>query len=74
MAVDNTSAKVKVGNKLTEPFKFNAGMKEGAGLPTAQCNIALHSVINKIVGKGTLLLKASQICAYTDELLIVKGM
>jgi hypothetical protein len=49
MAVDNTSAKVKVGCKLSELFKSNAGMKEGDGLPTAVCNIALRSVINKIV-------------------------
>jgi hypothetical protein len=49
MAVDNTSSKVKVGNKLSEPFKFSVGMKEGVGLPTALCNIALHSIINKIV-------------------------
>jgi hypothetical protein len=49
MAVDNTSAKVKVGNKLSEPFKFIDGMKEGDGLPTAVCNIVLHSIINKIV-------------------------
>jgi hypothetical protein len=49
MAVDNTSAKAKVGNKLSEPFKFNDGMKEGVEQPTAVCNIVLHSTINKTV-------------------------
>ena len=47
--MDNTSAKVKVGYKLSELFKSNARMKEVDGLPTALCNIALQSVINKIV-------------------------
>jgi len=47
--MDSTSAKVKVGCKLSELFKSNAGMKEGDGLPTALCNIALQSIINKIV-------------------------
>jgi hypothetical protein len=28
MAVDNTSAKVKGGNKLSEPFRFSAGRKK----------------------------------------------
>jgi predicted metallopeptidase len=48
MAVDNTSAKVKVQNILSEPFKFSAGMKR-VGPSTALCNIALHSIIDKIV-------------------------
>jgi hypothetical protein len=62
MTMDNTSAKVKVGNKLGEPFPFNAGVK--------LFNFSLHSIINKIDKKGTLFLKSSKICAYADDLVI----
>jgi hypothetical protein len=46
-------------------------MMEGEGLCTVLFNIALHSVINKTDPKGTLFLKAAQICAYADDLVIV---
>jgi hypothetical protein len=69
--MDNTSAKVKVGNKLSESFQFNSGVTQGDGLPTTPFNIALHSVINNVDRNGTLFLKCSQICAHADDLLIV---
>ncbi|GFG33845.1 hypothetical protein Cfor_11047, partial [Coptotermes formosanus] len=71
MTMDNTSANVKVGNKLNEPFHFNDGVKQGGTLSTTLFNTALHSVINKIDQKETLFLKSTQICAYADDLVIV---
>jgi hypothetical protein len=51
MAMDNTSVKVKVGNKLSETIQFNAGVKQGDGLSTTPFHIAFHGVINSIYPK-----------------------
>jgi hypothetical protein len=71
--MDNTSAKVKLGTKLSEPFQLKAGVKQGAGLPATLFNIALHSVsvTNKTDRKGTLFPKSGQLFAYADYLVIV---
>jgi hypothetical protein len=69
MTMDNTRAKVKVGNKFNESFQFN--VKQGYGLSTTLLHFALHSVINKADQKGTLFLKSGPICAYADELVVV---
>jgi len=71
MTMDNIRAKVKVGNKFSESFQFNAGVKHGCGLSTTLLHFALHSVINKADQKGTLLLKSSPIYAYADDLVVV---
>jgi hypothetical protein len=56
MATDNSSAKVKVGNKLMKPFQFNVGKKKEDGL----CIIQFHNGINRTDEKGTLRLNLAR--------------
>jgi hypothetical protein len=71
MTMENTKARVKIGNKLSNAFTFNTGVKQGDGLSTILFNLALHQAVNKINQKRTIYFKSSQICAYADDIVIV---
>jgi len=68
----NTTARVKVTSKLSNSFTFNAGVRQGDGLSTTLLILALHHGVQKIDQRGTIFTKLSQICAYADEIAIVK--
>jgi len=42
MTMQNTTARVKVTNKLSNSFTFNAGFRQGDGLSTTLFILALH--------------------------------
>jgi hypothetical protein len=67
----NTKARIKIGNKLSEVFTFNAGKKQGDGLSTVLSNLALLQAVDKVNQRGTIYFKSSQICAYADGTVIV---
>ena len=71
MTMKNTTARVKVTNKLSNSFTFNAGVRQGDGLSTTLFNLALHHGVQKIDQRGTIFTKRSQICAYSDEIVTV---
>ena len=62
-----TTARVKVTNKLSNSFTFNAGVRQGDGLSTIPF---IHGV-QKTDQRGTIFTKLSQICAYADDIVIV---
>ena len=71
MTMKNTTARVKVTNKLSNSFTFNAGVRQGDGLSTTLFILVLHYGVQKIDQKGTIFTKLSQICTYADDIVII---
>ena len=71
MMIKNTTAKVKVTNKFSNSFIFNAGVRQGDGLSTTLFILALHHGVQKIDQRGTIFTKLCQKCAYADDIMIV---
>jgi hypothetical protein len=71
MTKNHTKAKVKIGNKLSETFEYSVGVKQGDGLSAVLFILALHNAVNKTNQKGSTFTKSSQICAYTNDIVIV---
>ena len=54
MTMKNTTARVKVTNKLSNSFTFNAGVRQGDGLSATLFILALHHGVQKIDQRGTI--------------------
>ena len=71
MAMCQKKARVRTDNQISVSFEINKGVKQGDGLSTSLFVLALHNAAQEIVQKGTIYTKSSQICAYTDDVVIV---
>jgi len=71
ITMKNTTARVKVTNKLSDSFTFHAGVRQGDGLSTTLFILALHHGVQKIDQRGTIFTKLSQICVHADDMCCV---
>ena len=71
MTMKNTRPSVRVTNKLSNSFTFNAGVRQDDGLSTTLFILALHYGFQKIDQRGTIFTKLSQIYVYADDIVIV---
>ena len=62
MTMENITARVKVTNKLSNSFTFNAGVRQGDGLSTTLFILALYHGAQKIDQRGTIFTKLSLDC------------
>ena len=54
MTMNNSTASVKVTNKLSNSFTFNAGVRQGDGLSTTLFILALRHGVQKTDQRGTI--------------------
>jgi len=59
MTMKNITARVKVSNKLSNSFTFNAGVRQGDGLSTTLFILALHHGVQQTDQRGTIFTKLS---------------
>ena len=57
MTIKNTTASVKVTNKLSNSFTFNAGVRHGDGLSTTLFILALQYGVQKTDQRDTIFTK-----------------
>lgn len=71
--MNDTKAKVKIQQKLSETLEVNQGLRQGDGLAPVLFNIALHKVIREMAIdlNGTIINKESQVIAYADDINIM---
>jgi len=66
----NTTAKVKIGNQLTNEFRIVSGVKQGDPLSATLFIIVIDNVLKQLDLKGNISTHLKQCSAYADDILI----
>jgi hypothetical protein len=71
LTLQNTTAQVRVNNDLTEAIYINTGVRQGDPLSALLFSMVLDTVMKNVDIRGNISVRLRQICAYTDDLLIL---
>jgi hypothetical protein len=66
----NSTAKVKIGNQLTEEFRIVSGVKQGDTLSTTLFSTVVNNVLKQLDLKGIISTRIKQCSAYANDILI----
>ena len=66
----NPTAKVKIGNQLTNEFRIVSGIKQGDPLSATLFSIVIDNVLKQLDLKGNISTRIKQCSAYADDILI----
>jgi hypothetical protein len=73
LTLKNTRAKVKINNELSESV-VNTGVKQGDPLSALLFSVIMEQVLISLDIKGSISTRLRQVCAYTNDILIMSRM
>ena len=68
--LQQTKAKVKINNNMTEKFEITSGVKQGDPLSALLFSIVMDVIITKLDVRGNISTRLKQISAYADIVII----
>jgi hypothetical protein len=66
----NTTAKVKIGNRLKNKFRIVSGVKQGDPLSATLFSTVIDNILKQLDLKGNISTRIKQCSAYADDILI----
>ena len=70
LTLTNTTAKVKIGNQLTNKFRIVSGVKQGDPLSATLFSIVIDNILKQLDLKGNISTRIKQFSSYADDILI----
>ena len=74
LTLNNSTAKVKIGNQFTNEFRIDYGVKQGDPLSATLFRIVIDNVIKQLDLKGNISTSIKQCSAYADDILLTTRM
>ena len=72
LTIQGTKMKVKVNNSYSEWFETKTRVRQGDPLSALLFSVVLDSVITNLEVRGNITTRLKQICAYADDVIIVR--
>ena len=71
ITLQQTKAKVKINNDMTEQFEITSGVKQGDPLSALLFSTVMDGIITKLEVRGNISTRLEQISAYADDIVII---